>query len=37
MRILLSINGLAVALIGLLPQGLLEYSIITTYAYLIGG
>ncbi|MBM3391548.1 MAG: NADH-quinone oxidoreductase subunit NuoN [Betaproteobacteria bacterium] len=37
MRILLSINGLAVALLGLLPQGLLEYSIITTYAYLIGG
>lgn len=36
MRILLSLNGLAVALLGILPQGLLEYSIISTYAFLAG-
>jgi len=36
MRVLLSLNGLAVALLGILPQGLLEYSIISTYAFLAG-
>jgi len=36
MRILLSLNGLAVALVGLLPQGVLEYSIYATYTFLVG-
>lgn len=36
MRYLLSINGLAVALLGLLPQGVLEYSIYASYAFLAG-
>ncbi len=37
MRFLLSVNGLAVAVIGLLPEGVLEYSIYATYAFLVGG
>lgn len=37
MRVLLSINGLAVALIGLLPEGVLKYSIYATYTFLVGG
>jgi NADH-quinone oxidoreductase subunit N len=37
MRVLLSINGVAVALLGLLPAGLLEYAIFAAYAFLIGG
>ena len=36
MRILLSINGLAVALLGLLPDGVLKYSYFATYAFLVG-
>lgn len=36
MRILLSINGLAVALLGLLPDGVMKYSFYATYAFLIG-
>jgi len=36
MRFLLSLNGLAVALVGLLPQGVLEYSIYATYTFLVG-
>ncbi|MDT3736101.1 MAG: NADH-quinone oxidoreductase subunit NuoN [Denitratisoma sp.] len=36
MRILLSINGLAVALLGLLPDGVLKYSFYATYAFLTG-
>ncbi|HNQ57087.1 MAG TPA: NADH-quinone oxidoreductase subunit NuoN [Candidatus Desulfobacillus denitrificans] len=36
MRVLLSINGLAVALIGLLPEGVLKYSIYATYTFLVG-
>jgi NADH-quinone oxidoreductase subunit N len=36
MRILLSINGLAVALLGLLPNGVLKYSFYATYAFLTG-
>ena len=36
MRILLSINGLAVALFGLLPEGMLKYSIYATYSFLLG-
>jgi NADH-quinone oxidoreductase subunit N len=37
MRVLLSINGIAVALLGLLPAGLLEYSIYSAYAFIVGG
>ena len=36
MRVLLSINGLAVALVGLLPEGVLKYSIYATYTFLVG-
>ena len=36
MRFLISINGLAVALLGLLPEGALEYSIYASYAFLAG-
>ena len=36
MRILLSINGLAVAFVGLLPEGVLKYSIYATYTFLLG-
>ena len=36
MRILLSINGLAVALLGLLPDVVLKYSYFATYAFLVG-
>ncbi|HMM55504.1 MAG TPA: NADH-quinone oxidoreductase subunit NuoN [Candidatus Desulfobacillus sp.] len=36
MRLLLSINGIAVALLGLLPSGLLEYSMYATYAFIAG-
>ncbi len=36
MRFLLSVNGLAVAALGLLPGGVLEYSIYATYAFLVG-
>jgi NADH-quinone oxidoreductase subunit N len=36
MRFLLSLNGLAVALLGLLPEGMLEYSIYASYAFLVG-
>lgn len=36
MRILLSINGLAVALLGLLPDGVMKYSYFATYAFLVG-
>ena len=36
MRILLSINGIAVAAIGLLPGGILEYSMFAAYAFLAG-
>ncbi len=36
MRILLSINGLAVALLGLLPDSVMKYSYFATYAFLVG-
>jgi NADH-quinone oxidoreductase subunit N len=36
MRFLLSVNGLAVAVLGLLPEGVLEYSIYASYAFLVG-
>ncbi|MEZ5618453.1 MAG: NADH-quinone oxidoreductase subunit NuoN [Rhodocyclaceae bacterium] len=36
MRFLLSLNGLAVAILGLLPEGMLEYSIYASYAFLVG-
>ena len=36
MRYLLSANGIAVALLGLLPAGVLEYSMWASYAFLIG-
>ena len=36
MRVLLSINGLAVVLVGLLPEGVLKYSIYATYTFLVG-
>jgi len=36
MRILLSMNGLAVAVVGLLPEGILKYSIYATYTFLVG-
>ena len=36
MRLLLSVNGLAVAVLGLLPEGVLEYSIYASYAFLVG-
>ena len=36
MRILLSVNGLAVAILGLLPEGVLKYAIYATYTFLLG-
>ena len=36
MRILLSVNGFAVAVLGLLPAGVLEYSMWASYAFLVG-
>jgi NADH-quinone oxidoreductase subunit N len=36
MRILLSLNGLAVAVLGLLPGGVFEYSMFAIYAFVAG-
>jgi NADH-quinone oxidoreductase subunit N len=36
MRFLLSLNGIAVALIGVMPESLLEFCLYGTYAFLIG-
>ncbi len=36
MRVLLSVNGIAVALLGIMPEGVLEYCVYGTYAFLVG-
>jgi NADH-quinone oxidoreductase subunit N len=36
MRILLSLNGIAVALLGLLPGGVFDYAIFATYGFIAG-
>ena len=36
MRLLLSVNGIAVALLGVLPEGMLEYCVHGTFGFLLG-